>query len=352
MSERYQAFEILILRRMDGVYPLRAKGSGDTTYGGAMTAGVVDSLDADHWLEQALREPATMCELGGRLFGALFKQEILEGFRSELAAARALGLGLRLVLTVEPPELALLPWELLYDEGAEGFLARSAATPIVRHLSTRRSVRPPIQGNALRVLIALAEPKRLPPLGANYQEVHSIAQALSRGQIEVDVAPTLLLDRIGRGVRGVGAALRALFVGRGRVRVKLVEHATRSKLKNTLREAERAGQSYHIVHFIGHGASNESGGYLILEAKDGTPDPVPAEQVAELLDGTGVNMVFLNACASAREGEAGPDFYPFRGVAQACINLGIRAALAMQVDIVDRVAGEYAYEFYSSLADG
>jgi hypothetical protein len=63
---------------------------------------------------------------------------------------------------------------------------------------------------------------------------------------------------------------------------------------------------------------------------------VPAEQVAELLDGTPVNMVFLNACASAREGEPGRPFHTFRGVAQAGVNLGIRAALAMQVEIVDR----------------
>jgi tetratricopeptide (TPR) repeat protein len=79
---------------------------------------------------------------------------------------------------------------------------------------------------------------------------------------------------------------------------------------------------------------------------------VPAEQVAELLDGTSVNMVFLNACASAREGEPDRPFYPFRGVAQACVNLGIRAALAMQVEILDSTAAKFAREFYASLADG
>jgi tetratricopeptide (TPR) repeat protein len=79
---------------------------------------------------------------------------------------------------------------------------------------------------------------------------------------------------------------------------------------------------------------------------------VPAGEVAELLDDTSVQMVFLNACASARAGELGRAFYPFQGVAQACINLGISAALAMQVEIVDSAAAQFAREFYASLADG
>lgn len=354
MSERYQAFEIVVLQRTDAVYPLLAQGSGDATYRGSMPVTALAGLRADHWLERGLREPATLRELGSQLFDALFPQDILTGFRSSLSAAWAAGQDVRLVLTLEPPELAGLPWELLYDHhpGYERFVARSATTPIVRHLSTPTRVRPPIKGTALRVLIALAEPKRLPPLGADYEEAQAITQALSRGPIDVDVERLSAGSRVGRGLRNAGAALRALVVGQGRVRVKLVEHATRSTLRNALREAERAGQGYHIVHFIGHGAGNESGGYLILEGKDGMPDAVPAEQVAEMLDGTGVNMVFLNACASAREGQVGPDFYSFRGVAQACINLGLRAALAMQVDIVDSVAGEFAREFYTSLADG
>lgn len=54
-----------------------------------------------------------------------------------------------------------IPIEMLVSldaEHFEGFLARSAATPIVRHLSSSNPARPPIRGKALCVLMILAEP--------------------------------------------------------------------------------------------------------------------------------------------------------------------------------------------------
>jgi hypothetical protein len=352
VSEQYQAFEIHILKKTDDVYPLVARGSDDTSFHGTIPGELLAGVDADRWLEQSLSDEFYPRELGSQLFHALFAGDVLVGFRSSLAAARARGLGLRLVLTLEPPELARLPWELVYAERFEGFLARSAATPIVRHLSSPNPARPPIRGKALRVLMAMAEPEDLPALGAGRQEARAVVEALSSQQVRVDAEEAPSRGRIESALRRAGAALRALVVGRERVRVRLEEHVTRNKLKNALREAENAGQGYHLVHFIGHGASDELGGRLIFEGRDGSSDPVPAQQVAELLDGTSVNMVFLNACASAREGEPGRPFYPFRGVAQACVNRGIRAALAMQVEVVDSAAVEFARQFYASLADG
>ena len=351
MSEQYQAFEIHVLKKAGDVYPLVARASGDATFQGAIHIDLLAALDVDDWFEQSLNDVAYPRELGSRLFDALFSGEVLLGFRTSLAVAKAQGMGLRLVLTLEPPELARLPWELIYAERFEGFLARSAATPLVRHLSSPNPARPPVRGQALRVLVAVAEPEELPALGATRQEANAIAAALGGGPIQVDTEPLPARSRVANILQRARAALRSLVIGQERVRVRVIEHATRNKLQDALREAERADQGYHIVHFVGHGASDESGGHLILEDGDGFPDPVPAEQVAELLDGTAVNMVFLNACASAREGKPGRPFYPFRGVAQACVNLGIRAALAMQVEIVDRAAAAFAREFYTSLAD-
>jgi tetratricopeptide (TPR) repeat protein len=352
MSKRYDAFQIHVLEKTEGVYPLVARGSDDATFHGTIPAEQLANLDADHWLEQSQSDEFYERELGSQLFHTLFPQDVLVGFRSSLAVAKAQGMGLRLVLTLEPPELARLPWELIYAERFEGFLARRAATPIVRHLSSTIRARKPIQGDALRVLMVVAEPEDLPTLSASHQETRDIARALSHGRVRVDVEEPSERSKIAGVLQHVGSAVWERVVGPERVRVHLVEHITRSKLKNALREAENAGRGYHLVHFIGHGASDEMGGRLIFEDTDGFPDPVPAEQVAELLDDTSVNMVFLNACASAREGEPGRLFYPFSGVAQACVNLGIRAALAMQVEILDSAAANFAREFYASLADG
>ena len=55
-------------------------------------------------------------EVGRVLFEALFTSEVLSCYRVSQAAAREQGKRLRLRLRVEAPELAVLPWEFLYDE--------------------------------------------------------------------------------------------------------------------------------------------------------------------------------------------------------------------------------------------
>lgn len=319
-SSRYQTFQIHVLEKVTSVYPVVAQGSGDTTFHGAIPGDLPEELDANQWLDRSTDDETYLRHLGSHLFQALFAGDVLIGFRARQAAAEKQGMGLRIVLTLDPPELARLPWELICVEGFEGFLARSSSTPVVRHLSSRNEVRPRIQEKAFRVLVAVAQPEGLPPLGESREEAAAIVRELS--------------------------------VAKGRVRVDILEGITRSKLKNAFREAEGAGRGYHLLHFIGHGASDEKGGRLVFEDVDGRSDPVPAEQVAELLGETSVRMVFLNACASAQAGEPARPFYPFQGVAQACINLGIRAALAMQVKVVDAAASNFAREFYASLADG
>ncbi len=320
MPNQFEAFQIHILEEAADVYPVVARGSEDVTVQAAIPSEQVAGLEAEHWLERSQSDRTYLRELGNRLFRILFSGEVLLGFQSSLAAARAQGLGLRIVLTLDAPELARLPWELVYSGRFEGFLARSAATPIVRHLSSPNPARPPIEGDALRTLLVVAEPRDLPALSRNREEVLAIVQSLSGGK--------------------------------GGAQVDVLENATLPKLKDILREAEQAERGYHIFHFVGHGASDEQGGQLLFEDQDRYAAPVSAEQVAELLDDTSVNLVFLNACASARGGAAGLPFYPFQGVAQACINLGVRAALAMQVEVVDTAAGDFAREFYASLADG
>src|SRR6185436_17943130 len=82
-------------------------------------------------------------ELGGKLFEALFSGEIRTSLRSSLVAAQALdGVGLRVRLRLQnADELANLPWEYLYDESLDQFLAQSDYTPLVRYIEMPSGMR-------------------------------------------------------------------------------------------------------------------------------------------------------------------------------------------------------------------
>src|SRR4051812_9844490 len=54
-------------------------------------------------------------EFGRKLFESLMTDTVRETFHRSQDRARVVGKGLRLRLRIEPPELAALPWEYLYD---------------------------------------------------------------------------------------------------------------------------------------------------------------------------------------------------------------------------------------------
>src|SRR5579862_8903349 len=66
---------------------------------------------------------------GDMLFTALFTGEVLGAYDSGQRSAREQHAGLRIKLRVQAPELAVLPWELLYDARHDEYLCLSRRTP-------------------------------------------------------------------------------------------------------------------------------------------------------------------------------------------------------------------------------
>jgi len=64
----------------------------------------------------ATPEELTVQEFGQRLFDALLSGEVRSRYDVSLQESVRQGKGLRLKLRVQPPELASLPWEFLYDD--------------------------------------------------------------------------------------------------------------------------------------------------------------------------------------------------------------------------------------------
>lgn len=260
-------------------------------------------------------------EVGERLFRALFRdglERTLVEALAEIEQSSTRALRLRLILDLTAPgmaPIAALPWELLYDPYRHRFLAQYLATSLVRFLDAQPAAAPPRERLPLRILIVPASPRDLPPLD---------------------------LDR---EVEGIERAFR----GRGDVAVEVLRRAGLGDLRRRLRD-----QSFHVLHFLGHGKfDGDSGeGRLIFEGPDGEPHLVPAELLATTLRGIrSLRLVVLAACDSGRHlRREGLD--PYRGVAAALVREGLPAVVAMQFPLSDAAAITWSGAFYFALAAG
>lgn len=259
---------------------------------------------------------AEIKSFGGRLFRALFDEQLQPTLVRSLDEARRRQAGLRLRLRLsDAPELADFPWEYLYDTGANRFLNLSVETPLVRYLELPEPGRPLTVQPPLKILVMISAPTDV-------------------AQLDVDVE----WNRITSAVADLEA--------RGLVSVERLETATMAALQRTLRRGE-----YHILHYVGHGGYDEQSqdGVLLLEGMDGRRRPVSGQDLGTLLhDHRSLRLVVLNSCEGARSSPTDP----FAGAAQSLVQQGIPAVIAMQFEITDEAAITLSHEFYSALADG
>ena len=251
---------------------------------------------------------------GGRLFAAAFNGDVRDCLMRSLSTGGDGVGGLRIRLRLAGvPELAVLPWELLYDATRTRFLALSNSTPLVRYLdvaggSQRIAVQPP-----LSVLAMQASPPGYPPIDIDGEW----------DRLQAALAP--LRDR-------------------GLVRVQRLAGGL-SALQQQLRRGE-----YHVFHFTGHGGfdSASAEGLLVLSDEDGAARVTGVRALGELLaDHPSLRLAMLNSCQGARSAQDDP----FAGAAQGLVRAGIPAVIAMQFEIADPSAAVFAREFYSALAD-
>lgn len=138
------AFRLCELLVMDGGpegYRLAANAPSQ----GRTSARVAPDLPPVATLSSLLERPTSAAELreiGTRLFASLFVDgvgRLIDRVLGEILADNQLFL--RLVLRIDPPALAVLPWELLYLHDRRLFLASSPRTTLSRALSLMAPVR-------------------------------------------------------------------------------------------------------------------------------------------------------------------------------------------------------------------
>lgn len=251
---------------------------------------------------------------GRMLFEQVFVDEVEHARRSARRSAKEADAGLRLRLRLQAtPELAVLPWEFLYDDD---FLATSYATPTVRCVDRSQPLEPMRIDGALNVLVVAASPKDLPGL-------------------DVD-----------REIAGVQRAL-AQPIADNQISVRVVEDGTWASLVEELRPGPYR-QKYHVLHFIGHGGVVDERPMLAFEDSEGLAAHQHADALTTILKNhPSLALIVLNAChgATATTADAGSS------LAAALLRRAVPAVAAMQFAISDRAAISFSEAFYRALAD-
>lgn len=329
----YLDFDLEMLARSDDGYPLAVRGdAGDarsllrlpfdptpdarnlSLHNRQLSLRVALLSSGGRQRRALSREEEQVQQFGGELFEALMVGDIRSRYDLIQERANRQGKGVRIRLRIQPPELAMLPWEFLYDRRSGEYVGLSLNTPVVRYLETAQPIQPLSVAAPLRILGLVCSPQDLEPLDV----------ALEKQRVEAAIA----------GLRADGL-----------VELTWLEGRTWRHLQSAMRRGP-----WHIFHFIGHGDfdPNRQEGLIALEDDDGNSFRLYANELSRLLaDHRSLRLALLNAC----EGAHGSASDLFSSTAAALVRRGVPAVLAMQYKITDAAAIEFARTFYESIAE-
>lgn len=255
---------------------------------------------------------------GRALFDFILPGETRSLYNECLREATNRHRGVRLKLSIHSPRLATLPWEFLYDPRKRDYVCLNPYTPLVRYTELPQTVQPLNIVAPLRILGLLSDPTDMPVRLEVHQERDQITTAVQS------------------------------LVDRGLVNLTWLEGNSWRDLQRVMRSVD---EGWHIFHFIGHGGYDtlRNEGYIVLNNEDGTSHHLYASQLARLLarQRSTMRLVLLNACEGARTGTQDV----LSSTAATLIASGIPAVVAMQYEITNDAAIEFANAFYEALAD-
>lgn len=231
--------------------------------------------------------------------------------------------GLRVKLHADSPELAILPWEFMFDNAMgndDAYLCLRNRSPLVRFLDVEGpAIKLPIDG-PLRILGMVSNPgvTGWPKLDVDAE----------RERIE-----TALKD-----------------VPKGTVDFKWVPGGSTDDLFDIMQEGP-----WHIFHFIGHGGVDEfvdseknepsTRGYVVMQDGHGQAVKVYGSALGVMLEGDGsLRLAVLNCCEGARGA--------ISSAGASLVSWGMPMVVAMQFPISNGSSAHFAGKFYRSLVNG
>lgn len=284
--------------------------------------------DLQEKLRRLQEEPFTLTradfrQVGSELFASLFRGQALRLFTGlwdqKVQKRSDTYLRLRLDIDEYAPEIAVLPWELLYWRDA--------------HLGTQ------IKTLVTRQLLDL-----------DYGPIAPLT--LSERPAVLVIIPSgsgLRTDEERQGIKEILTQAGFPFE-------VLEGEVTLLRLADTL-----ARKPYPILHFIGHGDVQEDKdeawqGMLRFNSPDGAEEWVGQERLQALLSSyaSTTRLMVLNGClgGAIRERRPVQPGRGFVGLAPALLKSGIPAVVAMQYEIGDGIAIQFARSFYQRLSSG
>ncbi|MCQ8774165.1 CHAT domain-containing WD40 repeat protein [Streptomyces telluris] len=272
----------------------------------AVLASSVTPRAAALGLERPVRE------VGERLFRAVFDGHLRGLYLASRQHAGERDQALRVVLRIRAPELAALPWELLYDEESAEYLC--LRRPLVRYVDLPEPLAPLRSEPPLKILGMTSLPRSRAPLGAESERAAlsvALGPLTERGLADLDWVPGQTADDLSR----------------------------------------RLLRGCHVLHFIGHGAYDPQRheGMITLAGADGREHHLHASALASLLSVARPRpqLVVLNSCQSGM-GNAEDLF----SSTAAVLVRTVPAVVAMQFAVTDKAATRFAASFYQALAQG
>jgi hypothetical protein len=282
-----------------------------------------------------------MTEIGVELFEKVFHanddtRQVWEKVRHHISDTRV-----EIVTGVS--DAAAIPWELIHDPQSDMPLALGASA-FVR--TTPQAVQlpqiPQSADSKIRILLVICRPK-----GKSDVPFRSVAIKL---------------------IKALTDSASEVF------KIDVLRPPTFARLDYVLRQAQAAGQPYHIVHFDGHGIhedlnakaqkkpSRRLRGYLVFENPDyqGKQELVHGKTFGKLLTETGVSLLVLNACRSAyveaptEPGKtlANSQTSAYGSLAQEVMEAGVAGVVAMRYTVYVVTAAQFVAELYAALAQG
>ena len=307
---------------------------------------------------RAARAERRLGELGGGLFGAVF--EASPETRSLWAAVQPGLAEFRVEVVTDVAGATGLPWEAMTDPGTGQPLALGARAMVRAQPQAALTPLLAEDGPGLRVLVVIARPR------VTDVALRSVAQHLVRLQ---------------------EASSQALHLD-------VLRPPAFTELTRVLQAARDRGAPYRVLHFDGHGVWGDPSdsqwlgklvpaatggpadvwlasparpgphGYLIFEnpALPGNAQLVDGPALANLLTGTGVSLLTLNACRSALAepptrpadglGDPHAEVRAFGSLAQEVMDAGAAGVLAMRYNIYVETAARLVAGVYAGLLDG
>lgn len=252
---------------------------------------------------------------GERLFKALFPGPLYSVIQSSYRYAYQERARLRIRLQINhAPALAMLPWEYLFDPVRKEFVALSLQSPFVRYTNLMHQILPFKVVPPLRMLVVSASPGGYPPF-------------------DRERAWLTILDNLDYLAREEKLVIERL------------NKPTLLDLQRRLRQKE-----CHILHFIGHGSTNEftGEGSLIFEGEMGRGRPVTGEHLGALLrDHFPLRLVSLTACDVMRT----PTANPYLNIAANLVRRGLPAVVATHSSLADAETAVFVKKFYPQVAN-